>query len=156
MNDVSAMCLLEAWLQGERHMHHLKHHTSALAPFLPVTPMSIGNMDDEVIQDWDQFILRFAKLQHSMGPRLYPALLDYLQKPYQDRPMLDKLHHLEQLDYLSSIDEWDTLRVIRNTFAREYPQDDALKAAYLNKAVDEISLLDALLAKIAPVVESVR
>ena len=156
MKDVLAMRLLEAWRQCERHMHHLKHAVLALAPFLPVMPMSIENMDDEVVQDWDQFILRFTKLQDAMGARLYPALLDYLQEPYQDRPMLDKLHRLESLSYLSSADEWNTLRVIRNTFAHDYPQDDALKAAYLNEAVAAVPLLDALLAKVAPVVENIR
>jgi len=156
MKDVLAMRLLEAWRQCERHMHHLKHAVLALAPVLPVMPMSIANMDDEVVQDWDQFILRFTKLQDAMGARLYPALLDYLQEPYQDRPMLDKLHRLESLSYLSSADEWNTLRVIRNTFAHDYPQDDALKAAYLNEAVAAVPLLDALLAKVAPVVENIR
>jgi hypothetical protein len=48
------------------------------------------------------------------------------------------------------------LRVIRNTFAHDYPQDDALKAAYLNEAVASVPLLSALLAKVAPVVERVR
>ncbi len=156
MTDGSASRLLEAWHQCERHRHHLKHALQALAPFLPVTPASIASMNDETVQDWDQFILRFAKLQDAMGTRLYPSLLDYLQEPYADRPMLDKLHRLESLSYLSSIDDWNTLRVIRNTFAHDYPQDNALKAAYLNEAVAAVPLLDALLAKVMPVVVKVQ
>jgi len=79
MTYVSALRLLEAWHQCERHMHHLQHAMRALAPFLPVTPASIASMNDETVQDWDQFILRFTKLQDAMGTRLYPLLLDYLR-----------------------------------------------------------------------------
>lgn len=152
MNDVSPMRLLEAWRQCERHLHHLRHALLALESSLPVMPADIAGMDDEVIQDWDQFILRFTKLQDAMGARLYPALLDYLQEPFQDRPMLDRLHRLERLSYLSSVDEWNTLRAIRNTFAHDYPQDDALKAAYLNEAVAAVPVFEKLLARVAPVI----
>jgi len=156
MNDISEMRLLEAWRHCEKHLHHLKHALLALAPFLPVMSATIEGMDDEVVQDWDQFILRFTKLQDAMGARLYPALLDYLQEPYQDRPMLDKLHRLESLSYLSSVDEWNALRAIRNTFAHDYPQDDVLKAAYLNEAVAAVPVFEKLLKSILPVIERIR
>ena len=156
MSDVPVMRLLEAWQQCGRHMHHLKHALLALASSLPVTKTAIESMDDEVVQDWDQFILRFTKLQDVMGARLYPALLDYLQEPYQDRPMLDKLNRLEALSYLGSVDDWNALRVIRNTFAHDYPQDDALKAAYLNEAVAAVPVLENLLSRIATVIEGLQ
>lgn len=156
MKDISEMRLLEAWRHCERHLHHLKHALLDLAPLLPVMPTAIADMDDEIVQDWDQFILRFTKLQDAMGARLYPALLDYLQEPYQERPMLDKLHRLESLSYLSSVDEWNALRAIRNTFAHDYPQDDALKAAYLNEAVAAVPVFEKLLARVSPLIERIR
>ncbi len=156
MNDRSALRLLEAWRQCEYHLHHLKHALAALAPLLPVTATALSSMDDEVVQDWDQFILRFTKLQDAMGAQLYPALLGYLQEPYEDRPMLDKLHRLESLAFLNSIEEWNNLRVIRNTFAHDYPQDDVLKAAYLNEAVAAVGVLESLLGRVAKVVDKAR
>ena len=156
MNDRSALRLLEAWRQCEYHLHHLKHALAALAPLLPVTATALSSMDDEVVQDWDQFILRFTKLQDAMGAQLYPALLGYLQEPYEDRPMLDKLHRLESLAFLNSIEEGNNLRVIRNTFAHDYPQDDVLKAAYLNEAVAAVGVLESLLGRVAKVVDKAR
>jgi hypothetical protein len=44
------------------------------------------------------------------------------------------------------------LRVIRNRFALDDPEDDALKAAYLNEAVDSVRVLRSLLARIESVV----
>jgi len=97
------------------------------------------------VQDWDQLILRFAKLQDTMGSRLFPAVLEALQEGYEDRPMIDKLHRLEKLGYLGSAELWHGLRVIRNRFAHDYSEDDALKAAYLNEAAQAVAVLEALL-----------
>ena len=109
----------------------------------------LAQLDDEQVQDWDQFILRFTKLQDALGAQLYPALLAYLGEPYEDRPMLDKLGRLEKLGYLSGVEQWQTLRVIRNRLTHDYPTDDALKAAYLNDAMDAVALLEALLSRVA-------
>ena len=144
--------LLEAWRQCQRHLHHLQHAQQALRPWLPMQPASISRLDDEAVQDWDQFILRFTKLQDAMGGRLLPEVLSYLQEPYEDRPMLDKLNRLEKLGFLDTAESWHTLRAIRNRFAHDYPEDDALKAAYLNEAVESVPLLQAILGRVQPLV----
>lgn len=101
MNDRLALRLLEPWRQCQLHMDHLDYALAALAPLLRATATSLSYMDDEVDQDCDQFILRFSKLQDVMSAQLYPALLGYLREPYEDRPMLDKLHRLESLAFLN-------------------------------------------------------
>jgi hypothetical protein len=132
----------------------MSHALAAIEPMLPLSAASLPALNDEAVQDWDQFVLRFTKLQDTMGARLFPALLEYLQEPYEDRPMLDKLHRLEKLGYLVQVDDWQVLRAIRNRFAHDYPEDDALKAAYLNEAVDAVKILRALMLRIEPVVTS--
>jgi hypothetical protein len=129
----------------------MAHAMSAIQPTLPLTADDLTQLNDEAVWDWDQFVLRFTKLQDTLGARLFPALLEHLQEPYEDRPIIDKLHRLEKLGYLPKLDDWPALRVIRNRFAHDYPEDDALKAAYLNEAISSVPLLLALLAGIAPV-----
>lgn len=152
--DAPKLLLLEAWRQCERHVHHLHHALESLRPALPATAVSLAAMDDEAVQDWDQFVLRFTKLQDAIGTRLLPAVLDFLQEPFEDRPMLDKLHRLEKLGYLPDVERWHGLRAIRNHFAHDYPQDDALKAAYLNDAVNAVPDLQAVLQRIEPLLAS--
>lgn len=154
MTDQSRFMLEDAWRQCERHLHHLRHALGALSALLPVTPASLSLMDDEIVQDWDQFVLRFTKLQDAIGTRLLPAVLTFLQEPYEDRPMLDKLNRLEKLGFLPNVELWNALRAIRNHFAHDYPQDDALKAAYLNEAVSAVPQMEALLAKITPLLNA--
>lgn len=154
MSEVESLQLQDAWRQCMQHLHHMQHALSALVPSLPIKAATLPDLDDEAVQDWDQFILRFTKLQDAMGARLFPAVLAYLQEPYEDRPMLDKLHRLEKLGYVASVEEWHGLRAIRNRFAHDYPQDDALKAAYLNEATAAVPVLQALLARIEPLATS--
>jgi hypothetical protein len=130
----------------------MHHALSALAPHLPIQAQKLAELDDEQVQDWDQFILRFTKLQDALGAQLYPALLAFLQEAYEDRPMLDKLNRLEKLGFLGSVEQWQSLRVIRNRLTHDYPTDDALKAAYLNDAVDAVAVLGDLLDRVAQAV----
>lgn len=130
----------------------MQHALQALRPSLPIQVQGLAQLDDEQVQDWDQFILRFTKLQDAVGAQLYPALLAYLQEPYEDRPMLDKLNRLEKMGYLTSAEQWQTLRVIRNRLTHDYPTDDALKAAYLNDAVQAVTVMGDLLDRVKPVV----
>lgn len=150
MSDVAAIRLKDAWLQCQRHLHHLRHALNAVQHALPMTASALQALNDEAVQDWDQLILRFTKLQDTMGSRLFSAALDVLQESFEDRPMIDKLHRLEKLGYLRDVAEWNQLRVIRNRFAHDYPEDDALKAAYLNEAAEAVTTLEFLLQRFEP------
>ncbi len=150
MSDVPAIRLKDAWLQCQRHLHHLRHALNAVQHALPMTAEALRVLNDEAVQDWDQLVLRFTKLQDAMGSRLFPAALDVLQESFEDRPMLDKLHRLEKLGYVRDVAEWNQLRVIRNRFAHDYPEDDALKAAYLNEAAEAVTTLELLIQRFEP------
>ena len=54
----------------------------------PMTGEVFGTLTDDQIRSLDQFILRFTKLQDAMGSRLFPSILQYLQEPYEERPIV--------------------------------------------------------------------
>jgi len=117
---------------------------------MPLTEKSYINLTDEEIQDIDQFILRYTKLQDTMGNRLFPAILNYLNEPFEERPMLDKLNRLEKLGYINKVENWQAIRTIRNKFAHDYPDDPDknvahLNVAHLNVALESISDLYSIL-----------
>lgn len=124
--------LRDAWRECTRHVRHLFHAMTALRPLWPFTAENYAALSDQDIQALDQFILRFTKLQDAMGERLLPAVLQFLLEPYDDRPMLDKLHRLEQLGFVGNADRWLQIRAIRNRFAHEYPDEPARNAANIN------------------------
>lgn len=156
MNALPSQRLVDAWQQCQRHQHHMKHALSAIQPHLPMSASSVATLDDEAVQDWDQFILRFTKLQDAMGSRLFTALLEYLLEPAADQSMIDKLNRLEKLGYIERAEVWQVLRSIRNRFTHDYPDEDALRAAALNEAVGAADVLDAMLTLIKPLVDRAR
>ena len=138
--------LEDAWRESERHVHHLFQAMSALRPLWPFTAGNYAGLTDDQVRDLDQFILRFSKLQDTVGGRFFPAILGYLEEQYEDRPMLDKLNRLEKLGYLDSAEEWQRIRDIRNKFAHDYPDDNEKNAAHLNLAFDSVTDIYDLLS----------
>ena len=88
--QVSTLRLQDAWRECERNIYHLCRALQSLSAILPMTAERFERLTDAQVQSLDQFILRFTKLQDAMGSRLFPAILGYLQEPYEERPMLEK------------------------------------------------------------------
>ncbi len=78
----------------------------------------------------DQIIYRFSKAQDSMGAKLFKAFLLF-QGENVDKPFLDILHSLEKLDIVN-VDEWFTLREIRNEIAHDYDENTLLAMHVVN------------------------
>ncbi|MCH4810741.1 hypothetical protein [Vreelandella neptunia] len=146
--DISQQRLLDAWRECQRHRHFIDYALSSLQTLLPITGERFARLSDAEIQSLDQFVLRFGKLQDAIGARLLPSVLLYLQEPYEDRPMLDKLHRLEKLGYIEDSEQWQALRMLRNRFAHEYPDDPDKNAAILMLAIESVANLSSILERI--------
>jgi type VI protein secretion system component VasF len=113
-----------------------------------LTGESIDLLTDEQVQDIDQFILRYTKLQDTMGSRLFTSILNYLYEPVDNRAMLDVLHRLEKLGLIESTEMWQKVRIVRNRFAHDYANDPEKNAAQLNMAfastLDLYNMLNAI------------
>lgn len=71
----------------------------------------------------DQFAFRYTRLQDDMDTKLMPALLKAQAENVAAMSALDRFARLEQLGWLASADEWQTLRQIRNQFTHDYPNN---------------------------------
>lgn len=149
MQDANQQRLLDAWRECQRHQHFIDYAITSLENVLPLTGERLASLDDANIQSLDQFVLRFGKLQDAIGARLFPAVLLYLQEPFEDRPMIDKLNRLEKLGYLEDSEQWQVLRMLRNRFAHEYPDDPDKNAAILMMAIEAVPSLIEILQSIS-------
>lgn len=122
MSKMDVLRFVDAWRECQTHLKHARHAVVSLAPHLPLTGTVLGELDLEVIQDIDQLVLRYSKLQDCMGNRLFPALLKILMEPFEDRPMLDKLHRLEKMGVLPSVARWQVCHG-RSEYARDEDGD---------------------------------
>ena len=82
----------------------------------------------------DQLAFRFMKLQDSLGEKVLPGLLARSLDPLpEEAPFVQKLHRLERLGAVPSVERWKSLREVRNGLAHEYPDHPALQAAAWNR-----------------------
>lgn len=147
-DNVSLLRLQDAWRECERNVYHLCRAITSLNNILPMTGERFEHLSDAQVQSVDQFILRFTKLQDAMGSRLFPAILQYLQEQYEERPMLDKLNRLEKLGVIQSAEAWQSIRNTRNKFTHDYPDDWERNAALINLACEAAADMYGMLSGI--------
>jgi hypothetical protein len=147
-SSIPTLRLQDAWRECERNAYHLRRALNLLQGILPLTGERFQRLTDAHIQTLDQFILRFTKLQDAMGGHLFPFILDFLQEPFEERPMLDKLNRLEKLGYIQNAESWGNVRSIRNKFAHDYPDDPEKNAALINIATEAAHGMVDVLASI--------
>lgn len=87
--------------------------------FLPLDRQKYTHFSLEQIGFIDQFLFRFAKLQDSMGEKLFGTMLFLLGEDFSKKPFIDMLNRLEKLELLDR-QEWMNLRTIRGNVAHVY------------------------------------
>lgn len=146
----------------QHHMALCQGHAEALQDALQDMQNRALNVDDYTHLNkadrrlLDQFACRYTRLQDDMGAKLIPAVLKALGEDIAPLSALDRFARLEQLGWLASADEWQTLRQIRNQFAHDYPDNpterfERLQAA-VHAAVQLMSLLTRFQSKSTPAV----
>lgn len=95
----------------------------------------------------DQFAFRYTRLQDDMGAKLMPAALKALGENVAAMSALDRFARLEQLGWLASADEWQTLRQICNQFTHDYPNNPTERFERFQAAVHAAAQLIAVLTQ---------
>ena len=95
----------------------------------------------------DQFAYRYTRLQDDMGAKLMPAVLKALGEDVAPMSALDRFFRLEQLGWLASADDWQSLRQIRNQFTHDYPDNTTERFQRWQAAVHAASQLASVLTR---------
>ncbi|MCH8538856.1 MAG: hypothetical protein LAT66_13925 [Alkalimonas sp.] len=125
----------------QTHAERLRWAMNELEQRKPFTPETLGKLSQLELAIFDQFIVRFSKLQDAMGAKLLPAILELTHEEGELASFIDKLHRLEKIGALSSSNQWLKLREMRNQFAHDYPDDPEIQASLLSKAFDMATVL---------------
>ena len=138
----------------DRHADRLTWAMAQLQNRLPFTEQTLKNLNDIELAILDQFSTRFGKLQDLMGAKLFPAVLEITKEQGELKAFIDKLYRLEKIGAIASADAWLLMREARNSFSHDYPDDQELQAALLNKvyelATQLLDVLDGIKAFVKP------
>jgi hypothetical protein len=129
----------------DRHADRLNWAMTQMQNHMPFTGFALKHLNDIELAILDQFSTRFGKLQDLMGAKLFPAVLEITKEPGELKAFIDKLYRLEKIGAIASADDWLLMREARNSFSHDYPDDQELQAALLNKVFElATQLLDVL------------
>jgi len=135
MDEKVLFTINSALKECDSHLSRLRRSFELLKEFFPLTSESLKQGSDEKIEHLDQFIYRFTKLQDAMGSRLLPSINSYLQGVVRPVPFLDILSNLEKFEVLSSENEWQFFRNLRNNLTHDYPESIEQTAMTLNALI---------------------
>jgi hypothetical protein len=116
----------------ESHLSRLTRSHGLIKEFFPLTEETLKNCSEERIEHLDQFIYRFTKLQDAMGARLLPSVYSYLKNEVKPVPFIDILSSLEKYEVLTSENDWQFFRNLRNYLAHDYPESIGQTVLTLN------------------------
>lgn len=120
----------------DREIHHLNYSAAKMfsQPFTIELAEQLSR-NEELAEQLEAFISRFCRLQDTVGDKLLPAWLDFLEE--KTNVAIDNLDKAEKIGVLPSVDRWLELRQLRNQMIHEYIEDlnilvDALQTAHDN------------------------
>lgn len=121
-----------ALAQCDRHASILRDALSQMPA--PLTEAHLRQASPELIRLLDQFVLRFTKLQDTLGAQvLRQFAVQVLAEPVEDAAFIDVLNLMERRGYLTA-DQWAVQRSTCNILTHEYPDDPMRQALALSAA----------------------
>jgi hypothetical protein len=119
-------------------------HLNKTAERLFVEPFSLEraqqlNFDDDLSERVDAFVSRFSRLQDTLGDKFIPQLLSALGE--KQATAMDNFDTAERLGWITSADEWQAIRQLRNQMVHDYIEDLKILISAMQTAQNFVSSL---------------
>ncbi|MDC3221612.1 hypothetical protein OAT97_00755 [Gammaproteobacteria bacterium] len=125
----------------KQHIVYLNHASDKMSLFMPLTLASYQSLTADEVGYIDQFLFRFAKLQDTLGQKLFKQTLIMLGEYTETMPLIDILNKLEKLEIIELRSKWEDLSKIRNKLTHDYECLPNIAAAIINEVYDNLGLL---------------
>ena len=110
---------IERLYECNRHAKTIQTAKKHIANQFPLDIEDYRNIGEMELSFIDQMVYRFSKLQDTMGEKIFPSLLTLLGESVKNKPFIDRLNRLEELELLE-MQTWMHLRKVRNDISLEY------------------------------------
>jgi len=148
MIDVVMIKIDSSIKECNSHIEKLTRSKKLLSEFFPLDQNKFKSLNEEQIEHIDQFIYRFTRLQDSMGKRLLPSLISYIDNDFSPKAFLDILSRLEQLGIIENDIDWQFFRNLRNNLAHDYPDNIKIMIETLNLLFEELPRLEKMYSSV--------
>jgi hypothetical protein len=126
-----------------REVHHLQATDARLfTQAFDVDRALALRSDQDDSERTDAFVMRFGRLQDTLGDKLLPVYLRALGEPVG--AAIDNLDRAERLGLFPSAQTWTGARKLRNQMVHDYVRDPVLLAEALNRGHTLVPMLAAV------------
>ena len=145
--DLNKIKLQKYFNECDKHLQRIEEAYADIESILPLTVEKYKILSKDEVQDIDQYLYRFSKLQDTLGQKLFKLILDIYEPNNEVIPFLDLLNKLEKLEFLASTKEWMNLREKRNKIAHQYDDEPYEMTEALNDILNQKNILKSVYMK---------
>ena len=133
------------FFEANKHIKLIKEALVVLKDDLPISDYNkLSQLQNFAL---NALIFRFSKLQDLLGSKIFRNYLDFSGYETKEKSFFDLLKEIEK-EGIIDIDSWNEFRVIRNSIAHEYPQEEDEIDENLNLLVEKADELIKISQKI--------
>jgi predicted nucleotidyltransferase len=118
--------------QCRKHQMRIEKSSAKVRDIFPLSASRYEELSDEEVEAIDQYLFRFAKLQDTLGTKLFRIIVSEYVDDIEQLTFLDILNRLEKIGILDSVNIWKRLRDIRNDISHQYDDEPQEMAEVLN------------------------
>jgi predicted nucleotidyltransferase len=118
--------------QCQKHKLRITKSYAKVGGIFPLSASKYEQLSDAQIETIDQYLFRFAKLQDTIGDKLFRMIAAEYTDNIEALTLIDILNKLEKINILQDVNVWKKLRNIRNNIAHQYDDEPEEMAQALN------------------------
>jgi predicted nucleotidyltransferase len=115
-----------------KHKFRIEKSYAKVGGIFPLSAPKYEQLSDAQVETIDQYLFRFAKLQDTMGGRLFKIIVSEYVDNIEELTLVDILNKLEKINILDDANIWKKLRSIRNNISHQYDDEPQEMAEALN------------------------
>jgi predicted nucleotidyltransferase len=131
-----------------KHIKRIVESYNNIDKILPMSASSYIALSDDEIKNIDQYLFRFAKLQDTIGDKIFIMIIKDFSEDTSRFTFLDILNKLEKIGILNNKDEWRTLREYRNDISHQYDDEPKEMAEAINNIFSQKNIIIEIYQKI--------
>jgi chorismate synthase len=124
--------LIKYLKECKKHTIRIEKSYNKVINIFPLSAKKYEMLDDDEVEAIDQYLFRFAKLQDTLGQRVFKVIVSEYVEDVNKLTFIDILNHLEQIGVLEDANTWKKLRAIRNDISHQYDDDFEEMSEILN------------------------
>jgi predicted nucleotidyltransferase len=116
----------------KKHSIRIEKSYNKVINIFPLSAKKYEMLNDNEVEAIDQYLFRFAKLQDTLGQRVFKVIVSEYVENINKLTFIDILNHLEQIGVLEDANTWKKLRAVRNDISHQYDDDSQEMSEALN------------------------